>query len=881
METSAQVGRGERRRKGSLTIFAGYFSGTGKTYRMLEAASRAVRAGEDVAVGLLSCSQWPQTQILADGFETLPLKAFSEAGKTVYELDVDACLKRGPRLLLIDELSHENAGGSRHRKRCQDIEELLQAGIDIYTTLDVQHIESIQDTVSEILGAPAEERIPDRVFDQAARVEFVDCEPEDLRERLIRQNRTDLLSEYSQPKLSALRELALRRCADRTALDTQKSRGGERYRTQEHVLVCLSAAPSNERVIRTAARMADAFRCGFTALFVETKNFQSIPQPDRNRLRANLRLAQQLGASVETVYGDDVAYQIAEFSRLSGVTKIVLGRGETSNRILFWKPSLTERLVELTPELDIHIIPDTGTARRFASHYKKELYAPAVPLLDLLKSTLLLVLSTLVGLIFYYLGLSEANIITVYILGVMLTSIFTKSAVCSFLNSVVGVLAFNFFFTEPRFSLHIYASDYMVTFLVMFLASLLTGSLAAKLKSLAKHSAQLAWRTKLLFETNQELQKAGTQDEILSVTARQLLKIFQRDIVTYRSDQGQLDAPKIFPVDDAFSESKYSAASEHQAAQWVLTNNKRAGAGTETFSDACCTYLAVRTAEQVYGVIGVAASGEEMDSFEGGLLLSILGECALAMENQKNLEEKEAAAVLAKNEQLRANLLRSISHDLRTPLTSISGNASNLLSNGDMFDAKTKHQMYVDIYDDAMWLINLVENLLSVSRLEGGQMNLHLSTELIGEVVAEALRHINRRSAEHHLHIQSGDEYLLAQMDAHLIVQVIINIVDNAIKYTPPGSDIEISWERQGRFAALSVADNGPGIPDSAKPRVFDMFYSASNRIADSRRSMGLGLALCKSIITAHGGEITVADHAPHGTVFTFTIPIEEVELHE
>ena len=207
METSAQVGRGERRRKGSLTIFAGYFSGTGKTYRMLEAAGRAVRAGEDVAVGLLSCSQWPQTQILADGFETLPLKAFSEAGKTVYELDVDACLKRGPRLLLIDELSHENAGGSRHRKRCQDIEELLQAGIDIYTTLDVQHIESIQDTVSEILGAPAEERIPDRVFDQAARVEFVDCEPEDLRERLIRQDRTDLLSEYSQPKLSALREV--------------------------------------------------------------------------------------------------------------------------------------------------------------------------------------------------------------------------------------------------------------------------------------------------------------------------------------------------------------------------------------------------------------------------------------------------------------------------------------------------------------------------------------------------------------------------------------------------------------------------------------------------------------------------------------------------
>ncbi len=265
METSAQVGRGERRRKGSLTIFAGYFSGTGKTYRMLEAAGRAVRAGEDVAVGLLSCSQWPQTQILADGFETLPLKAFSEAGKTVYELDVDACLKRGPRLLLIDELSHENAGGSRHRKRCQDIEELLQAGIDIYTTLDVKHIESIQDTVSEILGAPAEERIPDRVFDQAARVEFVDCEPEDLRERLIRQDRTDLLSEYSQPccgpeieRTSDPGACPGLPCADRTALADAfrytknfQSRGSERVLDPEHVLVCLSAAPSNERVIRT------------------------------------------------------------------------------------------------------------------------------------------------------------------------------------------------------------------------------------------------------------------------------------------------------------------------------------------------------------------------------------------------------------------------------------------------------------------------------------------------------------------------------------------------------------------------------------------------------------------------------------------------------
>ena len=494
---------------------------------------------------------------------------------------------------------------------------------------------------------------------------------------------------------------------------------------------------------------------------------------------------------------------------------------------------------------------------------------------------LLLVLATLKGFLFYNLGFTEANIITLYILGVMLVSISTKSSVCSFIASFASVLTFNFFFTEPRFSPHAYDSGYPVTFLVMFLASLLTGSLASKLKSHAKRSAQVAWRTKLLLETNQNLQKARTEEEIISVTAKQLLKIFQRDIIAYRIKENKPVTPEIFLADSTASSERYTSEKEREVAQWVIANNKRAGAGTENLSDSCCTYLSVRTGKQIYGVVGIAASDKPLDSFETSILLSVLGEAALALENQKNLEEKEAAAVLAKNEQLRANLLRSISHDLRTPLTSISGNASNLLSNGDLFDAKTKEQMYTDIYDDSMWLINLVENLLSVSRLEEGRMNLHVSTELIDEVVAEALRHINRKSAEYHLHVQNSEEYLLAQIDAKLIVQVIINIVDNAIKYTPAGSEIDIGWKREGNYIYISIADNGPGISDQAKPHVFDMFYSASNQIADSRRSMGLGLALCKSIVNAHGGEITVTDHLPHGTIFTFSVPAGEVELHE
>ena len=880
MDAVASAGQATGRKQGKLTIFASYFSGAGKSYAMLESAREAKQAGLDVAIGILSDSQWPKTTALAETFEVLPCKKVARDGHIADEIDLDACLQRHPQLIVIEDLSHWNADACRHMKRYQDIEELRKAGIDVYTTLDIHHIESIQDTVFSILGTSVPERIPDRVFDQADQVQFIDLEPQRLRQRLMDGHKEALLEGCSLSQLSALREVGLRRCADRAALYTQEKMQTE-YRTHEHILVCLSSAPSNEKIIRTAARMAGAFRCGFTALFVETKAFQWMNARDKQRLQGNMRLAQQLGASIETVYGDDVADQIAEFSRLSGVTKIVLGRSGIPHRLLLRKPSLTERLIELTPELDIHIIPDNGVNRLLDTKHREVMHMPSISVLDLLKSAGILVLVTLIGLLFYNFGFTEANIITLYILGVMLISVYTRSSICSLVASIASVLTFNFLFTVPRFTLQAYDSEYPITFLVMFLASLLTGSLASKLKSHAKRSAQVAWRTKLLFETSQNLQRAHTQEEIVSVTAKQLLKIFQRDIVVYSIDEKGLLEPEIFLVDEAASPQRYTTAKEREVAQWVLSNNKRAGAGTETLPDARCTYLSIRTGERVYSVVGIAASDKPLDSFESSILLSVLGECALALENQKNVEEKEAAAVLAKNEQLRANLLRSISHDLRTPLTSISGNASNLLSNGPLFDAKTKEQMYADIYDDAMWLINLVENLLSVSRLEQGRMNLHLTTELIDEVVAEALRHINRKRAEYHFHVQSSDDYLLAQMDAKLIVQVLINILDNAMKYTPPGSDIEIGWKQEGKFIYISVADNGPGIPDQAKPHIFDMFYSASNQIADSRRSMGLGLALCKSIVNAHGGEIVVSDHKPHGSIFTFSVPAGEVELHE
>ena len=442
-------------------------------------------------------------------------------------------------------------------------------------------------------------------------------------------------------------------------------------------------------------------------------------------------------------------------------------------------------------------------------------------------------------------------------------------------------MVFNYFFTDPQFTLQAYDKGYPITFLIMFLAALLTSSLAVKLKNHARQTAQAAYRTKVLFDTNQLLQQAKGKNEIVSATANQLIKLLGKDIVFYLAENKKLSEPHIFTVSDDKTNEEITSTNEKAVAEWVQKNNKHAGATTETLSSAKCLYLAIRVNNCVYGVVGIYIGKEPLDSFEKSILLSILGECAMSLENEKNAREKEEAAILAKNEQLRANLLRAISHDLRTPLTSISGNASNLLSNGNSFDEATKKQLYTDIYDDSMWLINLVENLLSVTRIEEGRLNLHITEDLVDDVISEALHHVNRKSIEHHISVQNKEDYLLAKMDAKLMVQVIINIVDNAIKYTPKGSNILIKTWKQGDKAIISIADNGDGIPDDMKERVFDMFYSGANKIADSRRSLGLGLSLCKSIVNAHGGKIAVSDNTPHGTVFTITLPAGEVEIHE
>lgn len=881
-----------REGRGHLKIFFGYAAGVGKTYSMLQAAHAAQEQGIDVVAGYIEPHARPQTASLLDGLEVLPTLKIEHRGIVLKEFDLDGAIARHPQLILVDELAHTNADGCRHSKRYQDIEELLKAGIDVYTTVNVQHIESLNDTVAAITHVMVRERIPDYVFDEADRVELVDIEPQELIDRLKAgsvykeaQAQRAVDNFFTVENLTALREVALRRCADRVNILTENARikSNSSYHTDEHILVGLSSSPSNPRIIRTAARMANAFHGTFTALFVETPNYSNWEEADLKRLRANMRLAQQLGATIETVYGDDVPYQIAEYARLSGVSKIVVGQSAACRRGLFSKPTLTERLIANTPNLEIHIIPDSVTrmiSQRVRKTRQQRDLVFSGP--DFLKSMGILTAATLIGFLFDWLGFAEVNIITVYVLAVLVISVVDTNRIYGFISSIVSVLVFNYFFTEPRFTFDTYNEGYPVTFVIMFLAAFITSSLTLRLKSNAKQSAQVAFRLKILFDTNQMLQSAEDRERIVSATAQQLNKLLNKDVVFYLPEKNGLGEPYIFPAADHPFNKDCVSIHEKAVATWVLKNNKHAGTSTETLSNAKCLYLAVRVNQRVYGVVGIVIGQQPLEAFENSILLSILGECALALESEKNAQEREEAAIMAQNEQLRANLLRAISHDLRTPLTSISGNASNLLSNGESFSAETKRQLYADIYDDSMWLINLVENLLSVTRLdEGGGVNFKISAELVDDVIDEALQHISRKSSEHKIEVRLQEDFLLAKMDAKLIVQVVINLVDNAIKYTPPGSHIVITTKKEGEWAVVSVADDGEGIPDELKSKVFDRFYSGANKIADSRRSLGLGLSLCKSIINAHGGTITVADNKPHGSIFTFTLPAGEVQLHE
>ncbi len=636
--------------RGHLKIFFGYAAGVGKTYAMLEAAQAAEKEGIDVVVGYVEPHDRPETLALLAGLETLAPKTVVHRGITLKEFDLDAALSRHPRLIVVDELAHQNAAGARHAKRYQDVEELLKAGIDVCTTINVQHLESLNDLVASITGITVNERIPDHVFNMASQVELVDIEPDQLVKRMQagkiygpRQAQRALENFFTVDNLAALREIAMRRMADQLNLNARQEGNQKSARAGEHILICLSPSPSNAKVIRTAIRMADAFHSGITALYVRVSDDDSMDEQSAVRLKQHISLAEQLGAQIAIVDATDPAAQIAEYARMSGVTKIVMGRINHKQNRFTGQKSLADHLLEKT-DLDVYIIPDQQRAAYKRPRPRANDLKARLSWKDFGIMLLCLMGATALGFGFYHAGFSESNIITVYILAVLLTAVLTSWPLYGALASLLSVGAFNFFFTVPRFSFHAYHPDYPITFLIMLLVSFIVGSLAGRVKKQAHIAVQKAYYTELLLECHQKLQTARDEWDALRLAAEQLSRLFDRPILYSVSSKERAPAFRVAP-EEARGLLTNLRTQDLAVAQWVEKNNKHAGAGTHTLADAHYYFLAVRGISDVVGIMGLPIEEYDLpDAFEKKLLLAIVGAAGLSQESLRLKEENVECA---------------------------------------------------------------------------------------------------------------------------------------------------------------------------------------------------------------------------------------------
>ena len=638
-----------------------------------------------------------------------------------------------------------------------------------------------------------------------------------------------------------------------------------------NVLVCISASPSNQRVIRSATRFAQGSSHSLTALYVDDGKTGA----ERSAALKNLALAKSLGASEQIINSQDVLNSIMDYARDNGITDLFIGySGPSQGQYLRHLP--VYRLVHNLPEVDIHIIPDTITGLKpsgLDSGKQKSVY---------LKDILILVgvmgLATAVSYLFFRSTFSNSNIITVYILAVLITAALTARRVYGIAAAVLYILLFNFLFIEPRFSFLVYDPNYLVTYLVSIIAAVITGNISSKMKQSSMQSSLKAYQTQILLNASEQLQRAGSSQQIARITANQLEVLLDRDIVFYPVKDHKLLPEQCIPMEDIPIGERNEA--DRQAADWTLAHNQRAGWGTRHYPEADCQCLSVRTGKDIYGLVGVSSGKGSLDTFEENMLLSLIGECALSLEAEKNRKEREEAMIVAENERFRSKLLRSVSHDLRTPLTSISGNAANLMAH----DAELSEEERVDIcryiYDDSIWLIDLVENLLSITKLEKN-VQIHPTGEVVADVLTTAVNRMRRYRNTHQISLEADQECLMAWMDVSLILQVLINLIGNALKHTPEGTRIRVSDRREGDRIIIRVSDNGPGISEEDMPHIFELFYSGKKSSADSGRSLGLGLNLCQSIINAHGESISVEKNPAGGVTFYFGLKVWEEKEHE
>lgn len=636
---------------------------------------------------------------------------------------------------------------------------------------------------------------------------------------------------------------------------------------KKRILVCITSAYTGKKLIKIASKQASFYHAELLAVYVKERIRRN---QDDDSLQSNFEYAKSLHAETEILEGRNAAGTIAQYAKKHHVDVVICGRSRKkglSDKYFYLK------LHRLLPNAEVLMIPQAQP--EYDPSYKDNVLKVTWKDIGIICG--IMILSTLICYWFHMLGFTDATLITVYILGVLMVSFLTNGYVCSMISSIISVSLFNFLFTVPVFSLQSYGIGYPVTLVVMFLAAFLTSSLTAQVKRQAQQHAQNAYRTEMLLNANRRMELASGENAIMKEAADQIQKLLLRSVMIYPVVDGVLEKPLYAAAGENEKQLAQEASSDKEktAAEWVVENNTQAGAGTGIFDDSLFWYLAVRLNDgSICAVTAIRVDRDEsIDDFDKNLLLAMLAECSVVIEKERLNHKNAEYAFRMKQEHLRSNLLRSISHDLRTPLTTISGNAS-LLIEGTVKDEVERRRVYQDIYDDSVWLTGLVENLLSITKMDGGTLNMNMQAQDLGDIVDAAVAHAEPRLKQAIISVDKGKEISIVNGDSSLLVQLAVNLIDNAVKYAGENCHIHISLRNSNGQCRLSVADNGKGISDTDKKKIFDMFYTAQkNTTIDGRRGLGLGLSLCKSIAQAHGGTINVADAYPHGAIFTVSLP--------
>lgn len=872
-ELLAKVKRHEQHAAlGKLKIFFGYAAGVGKTYAMLKEAHEQQETGKDVLVGYVEPHTRPETVVLLNGLKLLENKKYEYKGIQINEFDIDQALVRKPDIILVDELAHTNAVGARNKKRYQDIEELLKAGIDVYTTVNVQHIESLNDIVEQVTGIHVAETVPDIFFEKSS-LKVVDIETEELLSRLKQgkiyssENAKKAMDHFfTSDNLTLLRGIAIRKASDHINIANQYEVSKGHVIHSKLLTIIDSKYPEmTKKCLRWTARLAQALRTEWIALEI-------VEDASEDNESENAKLASKLGAEVVTLENDNQRDAIVQYVKMRGVTDVVMGKIINRSRIIrFYRPDLEDDLVALIPDVDIHLVPFQSNKyllNKFPA--KKKNLKNLFTWRDFTITGGLLFLATIFSEVASYFHIGEQNLILIYILFVLLVARLTTGYFWAAFSSVASVLLFNWFFVEPLYSLTVYKQGYPITLIFMLLVALLVSNLMMQIKKQAFYAMRREHQLEILYELNKKYLVAHDLDEILDTTADYLSSMLERDVVLY--GEKELNHPRENEMD-----SPLRSLEELAVANWVFVNQKQAGRGTDTLMGSKALYLPVLSNGVTLAVIGIERSKEKPMNEETISFISLITtQLSLAIEQNNLTNERQHILFESEKERMRSNLLRAISHDLRTPLTGIVGSVDTILGDNqvDGLSNEVKNRLLVGIKEDADWLIRMVENLLSITRINEETMKVAKSKEAVEEVVSSAIQRIKKSYPNSQIKVTLPEEFVMAPMDSILIEQVLFNLIENAIRHSGCDQPILVNVYLQEENVVFEIEDEGKGLN---KKQIETLFTGLNNQTTpiDSKGGMGIGLSIVKTIIMAHDGTVEARNASDCGAIFTFSLPLD------